>query len=111
MLSNRLYSFLMVLLTTALVTGPQAQTNGQQCPSREGDRALAEVGVFSGPPEDRAEQAPRPGGWDFGPPTSPTDRPFTLLCRYAGPGLTLTIVLPLDIRVCEFTTWPHVVCR
>ena len=111
MSSNSLVACLATILTTALVTGLHAQTNGRQCPPGEGNRALVEVGVCSGPPEGRAEQAPRAGGWDFGPPTSPTDRPFTLLCRYSGAGPTLTVVLPLDTRVCEFTTWPHVMCR
>jgi hypothetical protein len=38
---------------------------------------------------------------------------MTLLCAYAGDGPTLTVELPMEATVCEFTarTWPHVVCR
>jgi len=88
----------------------------RQCPPRQGARKLVDVRVFSGPPERRTELIPRPGAWDLNigpeplPPSQPRD---TLLCTYDGDGATLTVTLPYDTRICEFTarTWPHVVCR
>jgi hypothetical protein len=99
-----------------LVAGmAQAQTMqaGLRCPPFLDNRALDDVRVFSGPPANRVEDRPRPGGWDFGPTRPGIDPPMTLLCRYAGDGPTLTVVLPPESTACAFTasTWPHVVCR
>jgi hypothetical protein len=93
----------------------QAQTaqEGLQCPPFLDNRALVNVQVFSGSPARRAEDIPRPGGWDFGPGRPGIDPPMTLLCSYAGDGPTLTVELPMESTVCEFNarTWPHVICR
>lgn len=103
-----------VLMLMAATLRPAAgEQPGLRCPTFLGSRPLVNVRVFSGPPAELSEDIPRPGGWDFGPGRPGIDPPMTLLCSYAGDGPTLTVVLPMDSTVCEFSarTWPHVVCR
>ncbi len=82
-----------------------------ECPSKHNGRRLIEVRLFDGPPSDLADLEPRSGGWDLGDPTSTVLPHYTLQCGYEGLTNTVTVVLPLHMRICEWKVYLRVRCR
>ena len=75
-------------------------------------KPLVRVGLFDGPPADRAQLMPRDGGYDVPDNPLSLNLPnFTQRCTYRGSKDVLTAVLPRRIRVCDFTNGPQVSCH
>ncbi len=74
-------------------------------------KSLVDVSLFDGPPSEHVELIPRDGGWDLDEPGSRVLANFTLGCTYRGSKTMVTVVLPRNVRICEFKTYPQVLCH
>ncbi len=112
-LSKRLAAFLVFIWMIVNLTAPAANA-GIGCPSVHHDRVLEDVELFDGPPSNKIEVMPKDGR--FVVPQTPKSLwhrypHSTLGCTYRGSKEMITVVLPRDIRVCEFKHFPHVDCH
>jgi hypothetical protein len=108
--------FLAYFATMALVSGFELHPAKAElgCPPLHNGKPLRGVGLFDGSPSERMELMPRPGRFVINEGDKPSSRTlpnFTLGCRYHGTNEVITVVLPLHIRICEFTDGPQVACR
>ena len=77
-------------------------------------KPLKSVELFEGPPADKVEIMPQPGR--FVVPQEPRELwdkypPFTLGCTYVGSKDMVTVVLPREIKVCDFMRGVQVDCH
>jgi hypothetical protein len=115
MWSNNIYKAVLLLGSLAGSAGVCAAAPPIGCPPMHDGKRLDDVGLFDGPPSDKAELMPEPGR--FVVPQLPkaswaTSRDFTLGCFYDRARHDLiTVVLPRYIRVCDFADGPQVRCH
>jgi len=105
-------SFIIAWLVAAVTAHTANAEIG--CPPTHDGEPLKDVELFDGPPSNKIEVRPQNGRfvvpqtprslWDHFPPS-------TLGCTYLGSKDMVTVVLPRDIRVCDFTNGPQVRCH
>lgn len=112
-LSRKLAMPLAVALLIGSV-GPHAAKAETGCPPVHNGKPLKSVGLFDGPPSDKAELMPEDGRFVVPQRPKPLSEilpNFTLGCTYRGSDEVVTVVLPRSVRVCEFKNYPRVACR
>jgi hypothetical protein len=90
------------------------EPTGIGCPPAHNGQPLERVGLFDGPPSEHVELMPRPGRFvikEGDEPSSRTLPHFTLGCTYRGSNDVVTVILPREVRVCEFKGYPRVDCH
>ena len=84
------------------------------CPPTHDGKPLKDVQLFDGPPENKIEVVPEPGRFivPYRPRSSWQRFPPSMLgCTYRGAKDVVTVVLPRNTRVCDFTNGPQVRCH
>ncbi len=111
--SSRLF-LISALVGLLLGTAAHAQSDIIGCPQTHDGKALREVGVFEGRPENILEIMPEPGRFVI--PQTPRPLwaqypPYYLGCRYEGTSQIIPVELPRAITVCDFVKRHNVRCH
>jgi hypothetical protein len=104
------------IIAAPLVTISAASVAADQigCPPTHRGKPLKDVELFQGPPSDKIELMPRIGRFVVPQPPRElwTSLPsYTLGCTYRGSDDVVTVVLPREVRVCDFTSGRQVRCH
>ena len=84
-----------------------------RCTLRHEGRALSDMDLFYGPPEEKASVEPQPGGYyRLNRPGVGVSAFLYLQCRYAGTDAKVTFLLPATVLECLFQKPdPEISCR
>jgi len=112
-LSKRLATCRAVALLIAGM-GSHAARAEIGCPPAHDGNPLEDVQLFAGPPSDKAALMPEDGRFVVPQPPKilwATLPKYTLGCTYRGSNDVVTVILPREVRVCEFQGYPRVACH